>query len=183
MAWHSGKPADNDFLSASVRHIRENFAELEPLHPHIAELVDLTALHPHIAELVDLTALHPHIAALLDSLIVEMGSNANGEYVRWGNGLQVCFARFDTLGAPYTTAVGPLYARNEDYNWVFPSAFASPPRVIGLTERPFDNMRSFMTLTLVSSTSVTFRPILTVQVTGAMLTVYAHLCAIGRWKQ
>src|SRR5690606_6712357 len=44
MAWHSGKPADGDVLSASVRHIRENFAELEPLQPHIAGLVDLTAL-------------------------------------------------------------------------------------------------------------------------------------------
>src|SRR5690606_21744259 len=91
MAWHSGKPADNDFLSASVQHIRENFAELEPLHHHVAELVDLTALHPHTAELVDLTALHPYIDALLSSRIVEMGSNANGEYVRWENGLQICF--------------------------------------------------------------------------------------------
>lgn len=30
MAWHDGKPADNDFLAASVAHIRENFAELAP---------------------------------------------------------------------------------------------------------------------------------------------------------
>ena len=78
MAWHSGKPADSDFLSASVQHIRENFAELEPLQPHVSELVDLTVLQPHVA-------------ALLDSRIVEMGSNANGEYVRWENGLQVCW--------------------------------------------------------------------------------------------
>src|SRR5690606_3606120 len=84
MAWHSGKPADNDFLSASVRHIRENFAELEPLHPHVAELVDLTALQPHVA-------------ALLDARIVEMGSNANGTYVRWENGLQVCWRSRLTL--------------------------------------------------------------------------------------
>src|SRR5690606_22878895 len=92
MAWHSGKPADGDLLSASAQYIRENFAELEPLQPHVAELVDLTALQPHVTELVDLTALQPHIAALLDSRIVEMSSNSNGTYVRWENGLQICWA-------------------------------------------------------------------------------------------
>src|SRR5690606_4441437 len=97
MAWHSGKPTDSDFLSASVQHIRENFAELEPMQPHVAELVDLTALQPHIA-------------ALLDSRIVEMGSNSNGEYVRWENGLQVCFTRLTT-------------SANQDTLWTLPAAF------------------------------------------------------------
>lgn len=32
-----------------------------------------------------------HTQAILDSRIVEMGSNSNGTYVRWENGLQVCW--------------------------------------------------------------------------------------------
>src|SRR5690606_9110831 len=114
MAWHSGKPADNDFLSVSVQHIRENFAELEPLHPHIGELVDLTALHPHIA-------------ALLNSLIVEMGSNSNGTYVRWENGLQLCYVRIGDFG-PIDRPWGTLYTGPEGgRQWTFPAAFVSIP--------------------------------------------------------
>ena len=120
MAWHSGKPADNDFLSASVQHIRENFAELEPLQPHVAELVDLTALQPHVAELVDLTALQPHIAALLDSRIVEhnldLADPSNGYYVRWENGLQVCWKT--GLLAQYNNS------NRLATGWVFPAEFA-----------------------------------------------------------
>src|SRR5690606_29627636 len=125
MAWHSGKPADNDFLSASVRHIRENFAELEPLQPHVAELVDLTALHPHVA-------------AILDSRIVEMGSNANGEYVRWENGLQVCW-RILAGTRSTTTATGPLYRDDDATTWTFPAAFISSPAVYGTVLRSTDD--------------------------------------------
>src|SRR5690606_2261924 len=111
MAWHSGKPADNDFLSASVQHIRENFAELEPLQPHVAELVDLTVLHPHVA-------------ALLDSRIVEVGSNANGEYVRWENGLQICVHTGPTFSVDASSY--------EFYQWSqFPASFDEVWVVLG----------------------------------------------------
>src|SRR5690606_10709460 len=124
MAWHSGKPADSDLLSASAQYIRENFAELEPLQPHVAELVDLTALQPHVAELVDLTTLHPHIAALLDSRIVEMGSNANDEYVRWENGLQMCFHTGPTFSVDASSY--------EFYTWSqFPASFEEVWVVLG----------------------------------------------------
>jgi len=130
MAWHTGKPADGDLLSVSAQYIRENFAELEPLQPHVAELVDLTALQPYVAELVDLTALQPHIAALLDSRIVEMGSNSNGTYVRWENGLQLCYVRIGDFG-PIDRPWGTLYAGPSDgRQWTFPAAFVSIPVVV-----------------------------------------------------
>lgn len=97
MAWHSGKPADNDTLAASAKYIRENFAELEPLHQHADELIDLTALQPHASELVDLLALHPYISVLLSSRIVDHNLTAvdppGGWYVRWQNGLQIIMAQ------------------------------------------------------------------------------------------
>src|SRR5690606_38539974 len=103
MAWHSGKPADSDFLSASVRHIRENFAELEPLQPHIA--------------------------AILDSRIVGMGSNSNGTYVRWENGLEVCFGR-RTASWVNNIVLSSF--------WTFPAAFMDANYVVvfGLGDRP-----------------------------------------------
>src|SRR5690606_8134698 len=97
----------NDLLSISVQHIRENFAELEPLQPHVDALVDTAALAPHVA-------------ALLDSRIVEMGSNSNGEYVRWENGLQICFVRGVAFSGDGTSDVKTGY-------WTHPAEFASPP--------------------------------------------------------
>src|SRR5690606_31248092 len=169
MAWHSGKPADNDLQSASVRHIRENFAELEPLQPHIAELVDLTALQPHVAELVDLTALHPHIAALLDSRIVEMGSNSNGTYVRWENGLQVCFG--------HEVGEGP-----SPVDWVLPAAFVDERyAVVGTSvDWPFTVVTVDWRYT--SKSNVRFRKweFDGTEFTGVLRAI--NSIAIGKWK-
>jgi len=139
MAWHSGKPADNDFLSVSVQHIRENFAELEPLHPHIAELVDLTTLHPHITELVDLTALQPHVAALLDSRIVDhnldVADPPNGWYVRGANGLQMCYFLRVSSGRSITAAFGALFSDIHVQQWTFPAAFSVAPLTLGMVQK------------------------------------------------
>lgn len=179
MAWHSGKPADSDFLSASVQHIRENFAELEPLQPHVAELVDLTTLHPNVAELVDLTALQPHIAALLNSRIVEMGSNSNGHYVRWESGLQVCYHRL-IIGNPDGV---------QSFSWTYPAAFASSgdayPMGIVAASGPGPGVFSqyvksaVMRSTEALATETTFF----VEFSNAPSTgIHIHAFAIGRWK-
>jgi len=164
MAWHSGKPAESDFLSASVQHIRENFAELEPLHPHVAELVDLTALHPHIA-------------ALLGSCIVEMGSNANGEYVRWENGLQICFVR----GVAFT---GDGTSDEKAGSWTHPAAFASFPVIVG---RNADNTAPpawHIEVNPGTATGVTNVSWRAYRVSGSWvsgLNYPLHYIAIGRW--
>lgn len=69
MAWHTGKPHENDELPLSALHIRENFAELEPLQPHV-----LSLLLGRIAE-------HN----------LDDPSPANGRYVRFEVGIQVCW--------------------------------------------------------------------------------------------
>src|SRR5690606_25933533 len=135
MAWHSGKPADNDFLSASVQYIRENFAELEPLQPHIA--------------------------ALLDSRIVEMGSNANGEYVRWENGLQVCWRQANE-GVQIFSQIGALYTVGgtspQDFLWTYPAAFAQPPVATGSFYRPgVDEFDGFVSIRTLGAESMLYR--------------------------
>lgn len=56
--------------------------------------------------------------------IIERGSNANGEYVRFADGTQIC--TFSAPGVGCTIASGPLF-RSEDFTWTYPVAFASVP--------------------------------------------------------
>src|SRR5690606_16499565 len=75
-------------------------------------------------EFGDLRELGPHIEAILDSRIVEMGSNENGAYVRWENGLQVCFVRG-------VAVVGDGTSDEKTGSWTHPAAFASYPVIVG----------------------------------------------------
>ena len=167
MAWHSGKPILDDTIAQATQYVRENFAELEPLQPHVAELVDLTALQPHVA-------------ALLSSRIVEMGSNSNGEYVRWENGLQVCWnSRADERST--TTVIGSLYQDDAATMWTFPAAFITSPAVYGTVSRTNDdNFRLFFSPNSVTTTSVTYRDVATAS--GTELGRTDQLLALGRWK-
>ena len=67
--------------------------------------------HNHIISRDDLTE------DVNNSIIVESGSNANGEYVRWGNGLQVCWC--------FTNDFVYLDSRDLHLLWTFPSVFSA----------------------------------------------------------
>ena len=71
------------------------------------------------------------VKAALDALagvrISDMGSNANGTYVRWENGLQVCW---QYLAGTYQNA---YYMRAQ---WSFPATFVAVPTVIYGIEKP-----------------------------------------------
>src|SRR5690606_28110132 len=76
-----------------------------------------------VDELQAVSELAPYVQALLDSRIVEMGSNANGEYVRWENGLQVVFGEAN-LGSISLSAHGSVYA-SPDLAVTLPAAFST----------------------------------------------------------
>lgn len=60
--------------------------------------------------------------------IIEIGSNANGEYVRWADGSQICRLRIEvTDQAISNTYSGGLYQGIRD--WVFPVEFSDKPSV------------------------------------------------------
>lgn len=76
------------------------------------------------------------INALAGVRIVEMGSNANGEYVRWENGLQVCYRPFTEISTVSENWVQVSRQNLTIYNytpggnypkWVFPAAFTTTP--------------------------------------------------------
>ena len=67
--------------------------------------------------------------------IIERGSNANGEYVRWADGTQVCWNEGPT---PYTTnlAASSLFYNNGQ-DFTYPAAFSGvkPPAVSAVNRR------------------------------------------------
>lgn len=77
-------------------------------------------------------------AAALDALagarIVEKGSNANGSYIRWENGFQICRHQMTGLG-PINTSGGAGYI-SAPYSWTFPAAFLTAPSCAGDIHAP-----------------------------------------------
>jgi len=57
--------------------------------------------------------------------VIERSDNANGRYVRFADGTQICVMAYVTVS--YTNI------EQLSYNWLFPAAFASPPEFIGVT--------------------------------------------------
>lgn len=56
--------------------------------------------------------------------IIERGSNANGEYVRFADGTQICTYSAISAAGPITTAEGAIW-RSTEYSWTFPASFTA----------------------------------------------------------
>lgn len=74
--------------------------------------------------------------------VIERGSNANGEYVRFADGTQIC--HMDGIDANYAaTADGPIYRSNNVTLWTFPAAFATTANLIGSASAQTSGTRWF----------------------------------------
>lgn len=117
--------------------------------------------------------------------IIERGSNANGEYVRYADGTQICWGEINagsilsvgvgTFAEPYSTAT---------FAWTFPASFIDLPNFSGsalagtgsVYDRALDVHATSVNLTGASTINV-------IRKTGSAADVspVAHLRAIGRW--
>src|SRR5690606_3239568 len=128
----------------------------------------------------DLRELGPHIEAILDSRIVEMGTNSNGTYVRWENGLQVVFGEAN-LGSISLSASGSVYAS--------PNLTVTLPAVFSTGVYAW-HVNSDQGLALVwaglGSKAPTDRALITFRLHGGSAlsnqNVVVSFFAIGRWK-
>lgn len=148
MAYNPNVPAPTNRVQDDIAAMRDNFQHLAPLAPYIQ--------------------------ALLDSRIVEMGSNSNGEYVRWENGLQACWHQllFGFISGG---------TNNLSVTWVFPAAFANTNyRMIGVSFTASPRTYIFANSGGKTTSSVSAR-IERPSDTGNV-TVPAEVLAIGRWK-
>ncbi|QUS36081.1 DUF2793 domain-containing protein [Falsirhodobacter algicola] len=106
--------------------------------------------------------------------LMEKGSNANGEYVRLADGMQICTSPTLTFGA-VTTAQGTLY-RSGDSTWTFPAEFASADKIC--VSGQSSNSARWMSGNLPGTTSVVLRLMAATSFTGSE---YGRALAIGRW--
>jgi hypothetical protein len=118
-------------------------------------------------------------AGIPTGAIIERGSNANGEYVRYADGTQICWAGFTASSRSVTTALGSMFTLAAPVARTFPSAFiaGSAPTVsptLGANSVgrvfaiPISGSATAWTYDLMSPTSVTS-------------TVSEGYIATGRW--
>src|SRR5690606_7274219 len=108
--------------------------------------------------------------------IVEMGENANGTYVRWENGLQMCWKIFGGALDPDAVSVE---------TWTHPAAFIETPAKFIGSGTASTNIH-YQTVGINTSPSVS-DPTKTEVVrrnlgSATPITVVAYVLAIGRWK-
>lgn len=110
--------------------------------------------------------------------VIERGSNANGEYVRFADGTQICTAqRNDTTGL--TVVEGPFYVSPSDLTWTFPASFVTGPSV-NITGSRSDRFGGAFLRGGWSTTGQAFRLFATAAVSASVN--IPHFCiAIGRW--
>jgi phage baseplate assembly protein gpV len=105
--------------------------------------------------------------------ILEKGSNANGEYVRYADGTQICW-NYNAGSLASTSASGSLFRTTTEVTWTFPKVFIVAPVVIAspnITSR-------FGAVGAVTTTTADFRHFSAVT---AAATVDTMVTAIGRW--
>lgn len=111
--------------------------------------------------------------------IVERGSNANGEYVRFADGTQICWTVGQVATNPPTVASGSLFC-SSDVTWTFPVAFSSASTAQltcgGIAGTSIVWANPSLSLT---ASSATVRCWSTVSVPALNSTI--RMMAIGRW--
>lgn len=64
---------------------------------------------------------HPNMPLVGGDAVVEQGSNADGSFIRWASGMQLCFAT--------VTLVFDIGSDRLNKTWTFPKAFTAGPNV------------------------------------------------------
>ena len=109
--------------------------------------------------------------------IIQRGSNANGEFVRFADGMQICTR--DALPENTSAVHGSAYAAGfrtvQVQVWTFPIAFSSAPHCSVRFNGALDSGLAS------SLTTTNFSPISWVPVSGTYNVTARDLIAIGRW--
>ena len=108
--------------------------------------------------------------------IVESGSNANGEYVKYADGTMICNHTQSSTVVTNTSA-GANYV-SPIISWTYPSSFISNPVVI-LSCSYVSGSASWGFTGTVSTTGITGARMVSY---GNTATSYPAFFAIGRWK-
>jgi hypothetical protein len=114
-------------------------------------------------------------AGVPSGAVIERGSNANGEYVRFADGTQICTARL-TINSTISGALLGGY-RNTGQTWLYPAAFATAPQVTGSP----GNIASLSVVTNNAGLNAVSVFHMSVAAQGTAAERVAIMVAIGRW--
>lgn len=116
--------------------------------------------------------------------VIESGSNANGQFVRFADGTQICHAQISMLGIGFTTAIGAtgFFAAGEQ-TWTFPATFIASARVSATMQRSNSTVLGMVSLrNSPSATAASYLPAISQSLPAADTAARSvHLLAIGRW--
>lgn len=113
-------------------------------------------------------------------IIEEVGSNINGEYIRFSDGTQICKLSIVLSDVATTTITGSLYTTASDYTWTYPASFSSSAAFSAICTALSSGRGWVSATTTHLLTSSTYRIMSSESSTTA--NVRFSLIAIGRWK-
>ena len=104
--------------------------------------------------------------------VVERGSNANGEYVRFADGTQICHRANISMG---NTVLGTTLYYSNELTWTFPASFLDRPRIVSGSDS--GSTRLFGAGTCHSATE----SFIVLTANAAYSNRIGYFTAIGRW--
>lgn len=105
--------------------------------------------------------------------IIQRGSNANGDFIKWADGTQICQHNFTESLNMNTQASGFYFASQ---GWTYPAAFSVPPQVI-----PQTRIGSLLTPMAPGDSTTTLCNFFPVSMSSQSGTATTRVIAIGRW--
>lgn len=114
--------------------------------------------------------------------IMEIGNNGNGTYIKYFNGLLICFNNLQYSANGDFTQDGIIYYKNIG-NWTFPHEFLSEPTSIGTanTTQTIGARRIWVTFSGITNTKLQNITVCT-NWNASYSNGLVGLIAIGKWK-
>lgn len=114
-------------------------------------------------------------AGIPTGAVIERGSNANGSYVRFADGTQICTTA-NAGAAACTTANGSVFASSAG-SWTFPAAFVGTAAEISLSGS-ISTADRWVCASATSTTAATWKQR---SATSSSTQIETRLMAVGRW--
>ena len=160
--------------------IPDGVSNTEVIIPESGELVNkaYVDLKQSKSELTYNVNTSSYIANTLASgAIIERGSNANGEYIKFADGTLICGKSFFTTNQVINSSYGSLYIGTQ--GWTYPYAFVDKPFCSSSVE--YTDQGAWIGSSIVGTAQVTFFVMdIVSRLPGPY--VYFKFLAIGKWK-
>lgn len=124
-----------------------------------------------------------NVQTLLESINTNLGvneqsSNSNGNYIRYNNGIQICWYDVTRTDIGINSAYGSLFTGT--FQWIYPKPFVANPTVT-VGQCKWGTSGSWGTVDTTSTTDCSIRAIdVSSRLSGTSMTIKAM--AIGKWK-